>query len=230
MLMLAGENDPLVPKGRLEELQAVAFISPRVDIKSYPGVGRLLEGARDQVAADTVAWLTDIGLPPAPTIETEVLDVTSADGQLLSGILYAPSMAPPSDLPIFVILHGWTSDIMRSVPHWLGVRLAQAGYPAIAIQHRASGFRGIVRHSLESIEPDMRVWMDELERRGFESVVAVGHGAAWVVGAGSLARVEPGTGERLGIEGVVDPVDVTTDSDWVWVTDAGVPGQRAPGR
>ncbi len=177
MLMLAGEDDPLVPKGRLEELQAVAFISPRVDIKSYPGVGRVFEGAREQVIADTVAWLTDIGLPPAATITTEVIEVTSADGRPLSGILYAPEPGMPSDRPLFVILHGWTSDIMRSVPHWLGVRLAQSGFPAIAIQHRASGFRGIVRYPLEAVEPDMRAWMDEVERRGFDSVIGVGHGA-----------------------------------------------------
>lgn len=177
MLMLAGEDDPLVPKGRLEELQAVAFISPRVDVKSYPGVGRLFEGARELVVADSVAWLTDIGLPPAATIETEVLDVTSADGQTVAGVLYTPGSNPQADRPIFVILHGWTNDIMRSVPHWLGVRLAQAGYPAIAIQHRGSGFRGIVRQPLEAITPDLQAWMDEIERRGFNSIIGVGHGA-----------------------------------------------------
>ena len=177
MLMLAGAEDPLVPKGRLEELQAVAFISPRVNIKSYPGVGRLFEGARDEVVADTVAWLSDVGLPPQPNIRTEILDAVAEDGSAMSGVLYQPADGVGSDRPTFVILHGWTSDIMRSVPHWLGVRLAQAGFAAVAIQHRSSGFRGIVRGTLESVAPDIGVWIDELSIRGFDRLIGVGHGA-----------------------------------------------------
>lgn len=176
MLMLAGDADPLVPKGRLEELQAVAFISPRVDIKYYPGVGRVFEGVRQDVIADTVTWLADIGLPPTTAITTTLVDVQSEDGRTLSGILYAPASGEYKGRPAFMLMHGWTSDVMRSSTHWLGVKLAQAGYTALAFQHRSSGYRGVVTGTLEAIPPDMAAWIQSMTARGYESVIGVGHG------------------------------------------------------
>lgn len=176
MLMLAGEADPLVPKGRLEELQAVAFISPRVDIKYYPGVGRVFEGVRQEVVADTIAWLADIGLPPTTAIKSTIIDAQSVDGRTLSGVLYTPALAENKEQPVFMLMHGWTSDVMRSSTHWLGVRLAQAGYTALAFQHRSSGYRGIVKGTLEAIPPDIEAWVQAMADRGYGSVIGVGHG------------------------------------------------------
>ncbi|MEQ8509084.1 MAG: alpha/beta hydrolase [Rhodospirillaceae bacterium] len=176
MLMLAGEADPLVPKGRLEELKAVAFISPRVDIKYYPGVGRIFDGVRDQVVMDTLNWLTEVGLPPRPAIRSEVIDITDINGGALSGILYTPATGEDRTRPAFMLMHGWTSDVMRSSTHWLGVRLAQAGYTALAFQHRASGYRGVVRGTLESLPDDFAVWVDAMSGRGYTDLVGVGHG------------------------------------------------------
>ncbi|MDG2242773.1 MAG: alpha/beta hydrolase [Rhodospirillaceae bacterium] len=176
MLMLAGEADPLVPKGRLEELQAVAFISPRVDIKYYPGVGRIFDGVRADMVADTLSWLTDIGLPPLPFVQTDVVDVVAPGGRTLSGILYSPATGEEKTKPVFMLMHGWTSDVMRSSTHWLGVRLAQAGYTAVAFQHRASGYRGVVTGKLEDIPPDIGAWVDFVAARGYSAVVGAGHG------------------------------------------------------
>lgn len=176
MLMLAGEADPLVPKGRLEELQAVAFISPRVDIKYYPGVGRVFEGVRQEVVADTVNWLADIGLPPTEAITTTLVDAQSEDGRTLSGVVYAPASGEDKSKPIFMLMHGWTSDVMRSSTHWLGVRLAQAGYTALAFQHRSSGYRGVVTGKLEATPPDMEAWVQAMGARGYGSIIGVGHG------------------------------------------------------
>ncbi len=176
MLMLAGEEDPLVPKGRLEELQATAFISPRVDIKYYPGVGRVFEGVRDEVVADTLTWLTDIGLPPITKINTEVIDIAAPGGVTLSGVLYTPTGGADLTKPVFMLMHSWTSDILRSSNHWLGVRLAQAGYTALAFQHRFSGFRGIVRGTLEETPQDFDAWTDFIDARGFETIIGAGHG------------------------------------------------------
>lgn len=176
MLMLAGEADPLVPKGRLEELQAVAFISPQVDIKYYPGVGRIFEGVRAEVVTDTLAWLTKIGLAPRPAIKTEIVDVLAPDGRTLSGVLYEPVDGEDKGKPLFMLMHGWTSDVMRSSTHWLGVRLAQAGYTALAFQHRSSGYRGVVTGKLEDIPQDIDAWVDFAEARGYASVVGAGHG------------------------------------------------------
>ena len=176
MLMLAGEEDPLVPKGRLEELQAVAFISPRVDIKYYPDVGRVFEGVRDEVVADTLAWLIDIGLPPVTKINTAVVDVTAPGGLTLSGVLYTPTGGMDATKPALMLMHGWTSDILRSSNHWLGVRLAQAGYTALAFQHRSSGFRGIVQGTLESVPQDINTWIDFMTAQGFGTIISAGHG------------------------------------------------------
>ena len=176
MLMLAGEQDPLVPKGRLEELKAVAFISPRVDIKYYPGVGRVFEGVRDEVVADTLAWLTDIGLPPITKIKTEVVDVTAPGGASLAGVLYSPTNGADPSKPAFMLMHSWTSDVMRSSNHWLGVRLAQAGYVALAFQHRSSGYRGIVRGTLENLPQDFNTWADFMAARGHDTLIGGGHG------------------------------------------------------
>jgi len=176
MLMLAGEADPLVPKGRLEELQAVAFISPRVDIKYYPDVGRVFEGVRQEVVADTVSWLADIGLPPTEAITTTLVDAQSEDGRTLSGVVYAPVSGEDKSKPIFMLMHGWTSDVMRSSTHWLGVRLAQAGYTALAFQHRSSGYRGVVTGKLEAIPPDIEAWVQAMGARGYGSMIGVGHG------------------------------------------------------
>ena len=180
MLMLAGEEDPLVPKGRLEELQAVAFISPRVDIKYYPGVGRIFEGVRTEVVADTLSWLADVGLPPQAAVKTEIVDITAPDGTALSGVLYTPASGESTDKPAFMLMHDWTSDVLRSSNHWLGVRLAQAGHTALAFQHRSSGYRGIVTGTLESIPPDFDAWTDFMEARGNGSIVGVGHGSGGV--------------------------------------------------
>lgn len=176
MLMLAGDADPLVPKGRLEELQAVAFISPRVDIKYYPGVGRVFEGVRAEVVADTITWLADVGLPPSNAVKTALVDVDSDDDRTLSGLLYAPAGGENKTQPVFMLMHGWTSDVMRSSTHWLGVRLAQAGYTALAFQHRSSGYRGVVTGTLEAIPPDMEAWVQAITARGYGSVIGVGHG------------------------------------------------------
>lgn len=180
MLMLAGEEDPLVPKGRLEELQAVAFISPRVDIKYYPGVGRVFEGVREDVVNDTLSWLTDIGLPPRASIRTEVVDITGPGGVALSGVLYTPTAGEAKDKPAFILMHNWTSDVLRSSNHWLGVRLAQAGFTAIAIQHRSSGYRGIIRGTLENIPQDIKAWADFMDARGYASFIAGGHGTGGI--------------------------------------------------
>lgn len=180
MLMLAGDADPLVPKGRLEELQAVAFISPQVDIKYYPGVGRIFDGVRDDVVADTLVWLSDIGFPPRPAIKTQVVDVLGPDGRTLSGILYTPATGENKSGPIVMLMHGWTSDVMRSSTHWLGVRLAQAGHTALAFQHRSSGYRGVVTGKLEDIPEDIDAWVDFVTARGYSSVVGAGHGVGGV--------------------------------------------------
>lgn len=181
LFLAAGERDASVPKGRLERLKAVAFLSKQADIKYYPGAGHDLSVARDQVIADIGAWLARLDLAPPPRIQMTLVDASAKDGTALAGILYAPAGGADRTRPAILIAHGWTADIMRSAPHWLGQRLAQRGYTVLAFQTRASGFRGAVKGKLEDIPLDIAAWVNFMGARGFTSLVAAGHstGALW---------------------------------------------------
>lgn len=128
------------------------------------------------------AWLGARGLAAPAPVTTQLLDVKAADGTELSGLLYAPMTPASPQAPAFIIVHGWASDVMRSTAHWLGLRLAQRGYPALAIRHRASGFRGTVRGTLEDTPPDIAAWVDLIAARGHRTLIGVGHsaGSLWL--------------------------------------------------
>ncbi len=181
MYLAAGDRDASVPKGRLERLKSVAFLSKQTDVKYYPGAAHDLAAARDQLIADTNAWLARLNLAPVPRVVTTLVDATAKDGVPLAGVLYAPATGADRARPAILIAHGWTADIMRSTPHWLAQRLAQRGYTVLAFQTRASGFRGVVKGKLEDIPQDIAAWVSVMSARGHTNLVAAGHstGALW---------------------------------------------------
>ena len=176
LFFAAGEQDSTVPKGRLEQLEAVAFLAPQTEAKYYRRTGHDFTGVRDTLVGDTARWLADIGIAPVARITTRLVDVVTRDGAGLTGVLYAPGdSADKKNRPAILLAHGWTGDIMRSTSHWLGRRLAQKGYTALAFQTRSSGFRGIVSGKLEDIPVDVAPWVDFMENSGFGPLVAAGH-------------------------------------------------------
>jgi len=181
LFLVAGDADKSVPKGRLERLKSVAFLSRGTEVKYYPGAGHDLAGARDQLVADMGAWLGRLNLAPPPRILMTLVDATAKDGTPLAGVLYTPAAGADRARPAILIAHGWTSDIMRSTPHWLGQRLAQRGYTVLAFQTRASGFRGVVKGKLEDVPLDIAAWVNFMSARGHTNLVAAGHstGALW---------------------------------------------------
>lgn len=181
LFLAAGDRDASVPKGRLERLKAVAFLSKQADIKYYAGAARDLASASEQVVADIGAWLTKLDLAPPPRIQMTLVDASAKDGTPLAGVLYAPTGPVSRRLPAIMIAHGWTSDIMRSTPHWLAQRLAQRGYTVLAFQTRASGFRGVVKSKLEEVPLDIAAWANFMAGRGHTTLVGAGHstGALW---------------------------------------------------
>lgn len=181
MFLAAGDRDASVPKGRLERLKSVAFLSKQTDLKYYPGAGHDLTAVRDQLVTDTGAWLTKLNLAPAPRVIMTLVDATAKDGTPLAGVLYAPAAGADRARPAILIAHGWTADIMRQAPHWLAQRLAQRGYTVLAFQTRASGFRGVVKGKLEDIPLDIAAWVNFMTARGHTTLVAAGHstGALW---------------------------------------------------
>lgn len=182
ILMMAGSYDSAVPPGRMEELKNKAINSPRVDYITYPEVNHFFEGVWDQSINDMVSWLTDLGLEPSPRVHVEIVDTRMGSGRHLPGILYLPENGPNPDKPAFIIKHGWTGDILHSSNHWLGRRLAQAGYVALAAETRTSGQRGIQAATLQDIADDLGKWVDFMEGRGFDRIVAGGHsaGGIWI--------------------------------------------------
>lgn len=182
ILMLAGSYDSAVPPGRMEELKAKAINSPKVDYITYPEVNHFFEGVWDESVEDTIAWLGELGLKPSPRIGVELVDTRMANGRHLPGILYLPENGPDPDKPAFILKHGWTGSILHSSNHWLGRRLAQAGYVALAPETRTSGMRGIQVATLLDIADDIGKWVDFMESRGFTKVIAEGHsaGGIWI--------------------------------------------------
>lgn len=182
IVLAAGADDAASTATRLETLKGAALVSRDVTIKSYAGVGRDLARAQGQLVADVGRWLVSAGLSAPALVRTQILDVRSGDGTTLSGVLYSPVTTPPANRPAFIMVHGWAADIMRSTSHWLAVRLAQRGYPVLAVRHRESGFRGTVRGKLEDVPPDIAAWVDLMAARGYGKLIGVGHsiGNLWL--------------------------------------------------
>jgi pimeloyl-ACP methyl ester carboxylesterase len=182
LLLAAGSQDSAVGANRLHDLAAVA-IARKVDTRVYP-TGHDLVAARERVIADTLRWLADIGFPPERHVATTVVDVTTQDGVVLNGILYTPAGPIPSAVrhAAVMLVHGWTSDVGRSVDQWLALRLAQQGLVVLAVRTRSSGFRGTVSGRLEDIPKDLRAWADFLGARGYARIFGVGHatGGLWL--------------------------------------------------
>jgi len=180
ILMMAGGYDSAVPPGRMEALKAVAVNSPRVDHITYQNVNHFFEGVWDESTNDMISWLNEIDLGPQPRVMAELVDTSMANSRHLPGVLYLPEGGTDTSKPAFILKHGWTGDILHSSNHWLGWRLAQAGYVALAPQTRTSGPRGIQSASLEDVAADLGKWVDFMESRGYRNLIAEGHSAGGI--------------------------------------------------
>ena len=186
MLLLSGDDDIFVTQEYMSGLKRSAKASPRVDILWYTGgVDHGFNPIQDKVVEDTAKWLADIGLEPRPRISLQLVDTRASDKRRLSGILYSPAAGMNKQGPAFVLLHGFTSDVLGSssraalaVPSstpWVGVGLAQEGYTALAIHTRVSGLRNQMTNIFEEIALDIKAWIDYLEELGFSEVILEGH-------------------------------------------------------
>lgn len=182
ILLLAGGNDPRVPKGRLEALKAIAFLSKSASTQTYAAAARDLSPQKEQILTDVWRWLADHDLGVTPRVITQVVTATAADGTKLDGVLYRPATPVDTAKPAFLFAHGWASDVMRSTSHWLAQRLAQKGYVVLSMQHRGSGFRGTVSGKLEDVPQDIAAWSAFMGLRGHRNLVGLGHsvGTLWL--------------------------------------------------
>lgn len=180
ILLLAGDKDAFVYPAYMDEMKAAATSSPRVDAITYPNVGHIFAENRPEVIADSLAWLDEIGLGPRPAIAIDLVDAKTETGRTLSGVKYAPLGGEDKSKPVFLLLHGWSGDVMWSSNHWLGVRLAQAGYTAIGMRLRVSGRRGVTTQTLATVTEDIGAWTKFAESNGYDAIVGEGHSAGGI--------------------------------------------------
>lgn len=139
-------------------------------------------GQEDHAARAIADWLAghDLGIRPAVT-ET-VLGVTTSDGRILQGIRYAPAGKVDPKRPVILLISGRVGDTIQSSTHWMGWRLAQRGYIAIAPGMRISGVAGFQSSRLPEVTEDIGHWVDKAQAIGARRVVLGGHsnGGIWL--------------------------------------------------
>ena len=110
------------------------------------------------------------------------LDVTTGGGRILQGIRYAPVGRVDPKRPVVLLISGRVGDTIQSSTHWMGWRLAQQGYVAIAPGMRISGVAGFQSSRLTEVAEDIGHWVDKAMATGATRVVIGGHsnGGIWL--------------------------------------------------
>lgn len=176
MLLLSGDKDIFVTQEYMATLKTNAKLSPRVDLIWYTGgVDHGFNPIHDKVGTDTARWLEEIGYGMKPRVNTKLVDARASDGRPLSGLLFTPVIRDAKKKPAFLLLHGWTGDVLAGSSHWLGVMLAQEGYTVLAMQNRTSGFKNQSSNLFPEVASDIKGWLDYLEKIGHTSVIGEGH-------------------------------------------------------
>jgi len=182
ILMLAGTEDAYVPQGRMKALQQAAVNAPVVDYLWYLDGDHFFSGFQGRAARDTALWLERQGLGVEAPVRTRLVDARLASGRYFPAVLYAPGEGRDGTGPAFLLQHGFAETILQGSSHRLGVRLAQAGYPALAPMARSSGVTGAMGLRLDELIDDLGVWMDFLAARGHRRIVMAGRGegSLWI--------------------------------------------------
>lgn len=175
MFIASGDKDGTVNVEHLKSLK-----SGRVKTIIYTGRGHSFVQDREQVVEDALDWVAGIGYGVRPKVNIQLVDATTKDGRVLSGVKYEPASGGDTDKPVFLLLHGWTGDVLWSSNHWLGVRLAQNGYTAIAMRLRVSGRRGTTTQLLSTVTDDIGAWTEFADSLGYDGIVGEGHSAGGI--------------------------------------------------
>jgi len=172
-LYLGGGKDPIVSLAALKGFQRA---EPNHELITYPTGDFQYDGLRDKAVADVVSFLDKHDLGVKPNIEEIPTNVRATDGQMLNGMIYQPVGGTPKDKPAFIMLHGLSEDIIHSSTHWLGWRLAQQGYTALAISTHASGAVGaMAQGTYPQLTSDIKQWVDKLSAEGYTRIILTGH-------------------------------------------------------
>lgn len=151
-----------------------------VDIETRPGK-EFVEGDHDAVADRIAGWLDTHGMGVRPRVQQQIVDVRTADGQILTAVVYRPEKIDPRRPALFLV-HGRSGEPIQSSTHWMGWRFAQKGYVVLSPAFRVSGPKGIWIGNRAQMTEDMGAWMNKFAQMGFTRVIAAGHsnGGIWI--------------------------------------------------
>lgn len=177
-LALAPGNAPTVSVSVLKDVAKQAPIT----VKTYAGADAAFAGAQDQVLADIGGWLSAQGLGVRPRVQTRFVDLTAKDGSRLTAALYEPAGGADPSKPALVMIHGRTGDVLYASTHWMGWRMAQAGYAVLTPALRISGNVGFQTSSFAEVTQDIGDWIDRFAELGQRRVILTGHsnGGVWI--------------------------------------------------
>ncbi len=175
-LILASTGNPAVSLTKLRNYRAGS--TAVIDLQDYD---RALGQSRDQVVSDALEWLVKHGVGPRARVHEQLVDTITADGTVLSAMLYTPEKIDPKK-PALIMAHGRSGDMIQSSTHWMGWRFAQKGYVVLAPSLRISGLSGIQSSTRAEVTEDLKSWMNRFEQLGYKRVIATGHsnGGIWI--------------------------------------------------
>jgi pimeloyl-ACP methyl ester carboxylesterase len=152
------------------------------EVVRFTGDSGTFAGKESLVSDATADWLVKQGLGVRSTVTTDVLDVTTGGGRVLQGVRYSPATGVDPRRPVVLLISGRVGDTIQSSTHWLGWRLAQRGYVAIAPGMRISGVAGFQSSRLTEAVEDIGSWVDKAAALGAQRVVIGGHsnGGIWL--------------------------------------------------
>jgi pimeloyl-ACP methyl ester carboxylesterase len=131
---------------------------------------------QDRLTREMATWLGQHELGVRPAVETSFGSIRSKDGPVFTGVLYTPADGGDKNRPAFILHHGLSEDAISSSSHWLGWRLAQAGYAAIGVANHSSGVTGAtMTGNLAEVAEDTKLWADWMTARGYKRLILQGH-------------------------------------------------------
>lgn len=178
-LALAHNQNPIVSIKALEKI-AAEKTKGGMDVATVEGKS-FDDAGRDAAVEQLSAWLDKKGMGVRPRVKEQLVDVTTANGETLTAVLYTPERVDPSK-PALMLTHGRSGEPIQSSTHWMGWRFAQRGYAVLAPALRISGIKGIYSSTRKEVTEDLTAWMNRLEALGYKKVVAAGHsnGGIWI--------------------------------------------------
>ncbi|WP_394762672.1 serine aminopeptidase domain-containing protein [Phenylobacterium sp.] len=165
------------PSASAEILRGAASVaSGMLKVKSEPAGSYAAPSVQDRLTNDMAAFLSQHGLGVRPAVKTSFASITAADGQIFTGVLYRPAAGGDKARPAFILHHGLSEDAIHSSTHWLGWRLAQAGYAALSVANHSSGTTGAtMTGNLAEVADDTGRWADWISSQGYRRLILQGH-------------------------------------------------------